>query len=239
MHWGHRRSYQACLLLHSPAKDGVLLILHCLTETLVIKNGKHLTTPLQFSGNMLLRRASKQHRESFLRIRLPHQPVRPAFPMDSKRLTPTNSRPEYPLNLLDFHRMFRDEASCLPYLEGLRWPGDFICEKCSASGEPIRIATRPSVLKCRSCLYQSSVTSGTVRHQSKTNLHRWFWAAYLIATQTPGISKWKLQKRLGIACYETVFQLLHKLRAAIILPVRNKIGAECLLAVVASQPRLS
>ena len=118
--------------------------------------------------------------------------------MDAEGLEPTNSLPEYPLNLLDFQRMFRDEEGCLRYLEKLRWPAGFVCEKCSASSEPIRIATRPRVLKCRSCLYQSLVTAGTVMHRSKTNIHVWFWAAYLIATPTPGISALELQKRLGI-----------------------------------------
>ncbi|MEK7083944.1 MAG: IS1595 family transposase [Patescibacteria group bacterium] len=130
------------------------------------------------------------------------------------------------MHLLDFQKMFRDEEACLRYLEKLRWPLGFVCEKCSASSEPIRIATRPRVLKCRSCLYQSSVTAGTVMHRSKTNIHVWFWAAYLIATQTPGVSALELQKRLGITRYETAFQLLHKLRAAMIRPDRDKIGAE-------------
>ncbi len=146
--------------------------------------------------------------------------------MGTEGLEPTNSLPEYPMNLLDFQRMFRDEEACLRYLEKVRWPAGFVCEKCSASSEPIRIATRPRVLKCRSCLYQSSVTAGTVMHRSKTNIHVWIWAAYLIATQTPGVSALELQKRLGITRYETAFQLLHKLRAAMIRPDRDKIGAE-------------
>jgi hypothetical protein len=63
-------------------------------------------------------------------------------------------------------------------------------------------------------------------HRSKTNIHVWFWAAYLVSTQTPGISAMELRKKLGIARYETAFQLLHKLRAAMVRPDRDKIGAE-------------
>ena len=40
-------------------------------------------------------------------------------------------------------------------------------------------------------------------HLSKTSIHIWFWAAYLIAAQTLGVSALELQKRLGIARYET------------------------------------
>ena len=53
-----------------------------------------------------------------------------------------------------------------------------------------------------------------------------FWSAYLVAAQTPGVSALELQKRLGIARYETAFQILHKLRAAMIRPDRDKIGVE-------------
>jgi len=111
-------------------------------------------------------------------------------------------------------------------LERMRWPSGFVCEKCSVSGEPFRFTARPKVLKCRSCHQDSSVTAGTVMHRSKTSTHVWFWAAYLVATQTPGVSALELQKRLGIARYETAFQILHKLRATMVRPGCDKIGAE-------------
>jgi hypothetical protein len=134
--------------------------------------------------------------------------------------------PDFPKNLLEFQRMFPNEAACLRYLEQLRWPGSFACEKCGAVGEPFRLATRLRVLKCRSCHHETSVTAGTVMHRTKTPLHLWFWAAYLLATQTPGISALEIQKKLGIARYETAFQLLHKLRATMVRPDRDRIGAQ-------------
>lgn len=136
------------------------------------------------------------------------------------------SLPEYPITLLDFQRMFPDEAACLQYLEKLRWSGGFVCENCFVAGEPFRFAARPKVLKCRSCHQDTSVTADTVMHRSKTNIHVWFWAAYLVATQTPGVSALELQKKLGISRYETAFQILHKFRAAMVRPGRDKIGAK-------------
>ena len=109
---------------------------------------------------------------------------------------------ESPVTYLDFQRMFPDEAACLLYLEKMRWPNGFVCEKCSTSGEPFSFAARPHVLKCRACHQDSSITAGTVMHRSKTSVHIWFWAAYLIAAQTPGVSALELQKRLGIKRYE-------------------------------------
>jgi len=148
------------------------------------------------------------------------------MPTDSQQNQASNSLPEYPATILDFQRMFPDEAACLQYLERVRWPNGFSCEKCTNIGDPFRLSTHPRKLKCRSCHHLESVTAYTVMHRSKTNIHIWFWAAYLIATQTPGVSALELQKRLGIARYETAFQILHKLRAAMVRPDRDKIGGE-------------
>ena len=110
----------------------------------------------------------------------------------------TNPLPDFPANFLDFQRMFPNEAPCLRCLEQLRWPGGFTCDKCGSVGEPFRLARRPRVPKSRSCHQETSVTAGTVMHRTKTQLHRWFWAAYLLATQTPSVSALESQKKLGI-----------------------------------------
>jgi hypothetical protein len=148
------------------------------------------------------------------------------MPNNSEQNKASNSLPKYPATLLDFQCMFPDETACLRYLEKVRWPYGFSCEKCASIGEPFRLSTHPRKLKCRFCHHVESVTADTVMHRSKTSIHIWFWAAYLIAAQTPGVSALELQKRLGIARYETAFQILHKLRAVMIRPNRDKIGAE-------------
>lgn len=78
---------------------------------------------------------------------------------------------ESPVTYLDFQRMFPDEAACFLYLEKMRWPSGFVCEKCSTIGEPFKFAARPHVLKCRVCHQDASITAGTVMHRSKTSVH--------------------------------------------------------------------
>jgi len=145
---------------------------------------------------------------------------------DQKDVPPTDSVPECPVTFLDFQRLFPNEQACLVYLEKMRWPKGFICQQCNVAGEPFRFSARPKVLKCRSCHQDASVTAGTVMHRSKTNIHIWFWATFLVATQTPGVSALELQKKFGLSRYETAFQLLHKLRAAMVRPGRDKIGTD-------------
>ena len=62
--------------------------------------------------------------------------------------------------------------------------------------------------------------------RSHTPLSTWFWAAYLMASQTPGMSAVQFQRQLGLSRYETAFGILHKLRAAMVRPERDKIGGK-------------
>ena len=54
-------------------------------------------------------------------------------------------------------------------------------------------------------------------------LSTWFWAAFLVSSQTPGMSAVQLQRQLGLTRIETAFQILHKLRAGI-APSSGRIG---------------
>lgn len=139
--------------------------------------------------------------------------------------TKTSPRPATPVNLIDFARTFRDEWDCARYLELIHWPDGFVCPKCAVAEVPFRFPNRPRVLRCRSCAADTSLTAGTVMHRSKQPLEKWFWAAYLVTTSTPGVSALEIQKKLGISRYETAFQLLHKLRAGMVRPDRDRIGS--------------
>lgn len=132
----------------------------------------------------------------------------------------------FPETLVDFQRMFPDERACLEYLAELRWPEGFACPSCGVVREPQRLTTRPRVLRCRECLAETSLTAGTILHATRTPLHVWFWGAYLVTSQTPGMSALQLQRQLGIGRYETAFQLAHKLRASMVRPDRDRIGPE-------------
>src|SRR5512147_72772 len=70
------------------------------------------------------------------------------------------------------------------------------------------------------CGKQTSVTAGTVMHGSKVPLVAWFWAAYLMATHSNGISALQVQKQLGLGSYKTAWLLCAKLRRAMVAPDR-------------------
>ncbi len=131
---------------------------------------------------------------------------------------------KFPQSLPEFQRMFPDDAACARYLEAIRWRDGFACSKCGIAAEPFRFANRPGVLRCKGCKRDTALTAGTVMERTHTPLSTWFWAAFLIASLTPGMSAVQLQRQLGLTRYETAFQILHKLRSGM-ASTSGRIGA--------------
>ena len=130
----------------------------------------------------------------------------------------------FPKSLPDFQRLFPDDTACAEYLEAMRWKDGLACPHCGVIGHAQRISTRPGVLRCRSCYKDTRLTVGTVMERSHVPLSTWFWAAYLIASQTQGMSAVQFQRQLGLSRYETAFGILHKLRAGMVRPDQDRIG---------------
>ncbi len=128
---------------------------------------------------------------------------------------------DFPKNAFEFAARFaNDEDACWDYLEELRWPDGFVCPRCGA-GERNFIESR-NLFVCENG-HQTSLTAGTAMHRSHLDLRHWFFAAYLQVTQTPGISSVVLARQIGVK-QETAFQLLHKLRAAMVNPARGQLN---------------
>lgn len=119
-----------------------------------------------------------------------------------------------PQSLPDFTRMFPDEAACVAYLTALRWPDGNVCGgRCGDANYSRYEGGR--VVYCKSCGKKVNVTASTILHRSHTPILTWFYAAFLATTLTPGISAVQLGHQLGIR-EETAFQMLHKLRSAMV-----------------------
>jgi transposase-like protein len=133
-------------------------------------------------------------------------------------------RPDFPRTLAQFQRCFASEEACRAYLAASRWPDGYRCPRCSHS-EALELPRR-LLWRCVACGHDTSVTAGTVLHRTRTPLTHWFWASYLVASHTPGLSALQLQRQLGIARYETAWVMLHKLRRAMVRPDREQLHTE-------------
>ncbi len=90
-------------------------------------------------------------------------------------------------------------------------PEGFVCRACGKA-KAWELQTKPWTWECAACGKQTSVTAGTIMHHSKLSLTIWFWAAYLMATHSNGISAWQLQRQLALGSYKTAWLICAKLR---------------------------
>ena len=86
------------------------------------------------------------------------------------------------------------------------------------------LQTKAWTWECAGCGKQTSVTAGTIMHHSKLALTTWFWAAYLMATHSNGISALQLQHQLGLGSYRSAWLLCGKLRRSMVAPGRTPLG---------------
>jgi len=141
--------------------------------------------------------------------------------VDEERGNPVAGR-DYPRMWGELLRWFPDDAACLTYIEGLRWPECFVCPVCGTVGEPYR-ATRDRLV-CPACRHQTTPTAGTIFDKTRTPLPTWFAAAWHLTGQKHGVSALGLQRVLGLGSYQTAWTMLHKLRRAMVRPDRDRLS---------------
>ena len=128
---------------------------------------------------------------------------------------------DYPGNLVAFRERFSSESACLDYLAALRWPDGFMCPGCS--GREARRTGR-GLFECRQCRRQTSVTAGTVFHNTRKPLTLWFEAMWHITSQKYGANALGLQRALGLGSYHTAWEWLHRLRRAMVRSGREPLS---------------
>ncbi len=135
----------------------------------------------------------------------------------------SGSERRFPRSLIEFQDRFATESACAEYLFERRWPEGFVCPGCG-EGRAWLLKTKAFTYECADCGRQTSVTAGTIMHASKLPLTIWFWAAFLMATHSNGISALQLQNQLGLGSYRTAWMLCAKLRRAMVNPAREPLG---------------
>jgi transposase-like protein len=115
------------------------------------------------------------------------------------------------VNLPELIERFGSEDKCHAYLEGLRWPDGVRCPRCDS--DKISRITKRRQFDCDGCRYQFSVRVGTLFHDSKLPLWKWFLAVYVMGESLKGVSANQLKRMLGVS-YKTAWFLCHRIRAA-------------------------
>lgn len=133
------------------------------------------------------------------------------------------ARPGFPRTLREFRGRFSSDTACWEYLAQSRWPDGFVCPKCG--GKKHWVISQPFGYECVGCGRRTSPTAGTAIHGSHMRIQEWFWAAYLVATHTPGMSAKQLQRQIGCQ-YKTAWFMLHRLRRAMVNDTRSRLTGD-------------
>jgi transposase-like protein len=125
---------------------------------------------------------------------------------------------DYPRTYGEFLAWFPDDAACLDYLDWLRWPEGFSCPFCGGS-HAWRLRDRR--WWCEDCRRRVSATSGTIFHRTRTPLTVWFTAAWQMTASKGGVSASELRRQLEFGSYQTIWAMLHRFRACMVIPGRE------------------
>jgi len=125
-------------------------------------------------------------------------------------------------NLIDLLTYFSDEQVCRDYLEQIRWAGDLKCPYKDCGHDHINKYKDGKRYKCAKCKRQYSVKVGTIFHDSKVSLKKWFAAVYLITSHKKGISSHQLHRDIGVT-QKTAWYMLHRVRKALGMKCEDKL----------------
>jgi transposase-like protein len=123
-------------------------------------------------------------------------------------------------------RVYHDEGVARKHLEKIRWPRGVQCPHCGLLGAHYELKGkkhRAGLWKCHGCRQQFSVTVGTAFASSKIALHKWIYAAAVLA-RSPNVTTHELQRIIGVT-YKSAWFLRRRLRQALAEPTRDQSAA--------------
>jgi ribosomal protein L37AE/L43A len=112
------------------------------------------------------------------------------------------------LSLSAFRAAYGSEERCRAALVQWRFPKGYLCPHCGSQAACTLKARR--LMQCNRCLYQASLTAGTIFHATKLSLTIWFEALYWLTQTKNGVSALELSRLLGVS-YNTAWKVKHKL----------------------------
>ena len=100
------------------------------------------------------------------------------------------------MNIVQIYRRFPNESACIKHLEAARWKGDPVCPYChSTKTTPAPAEERHH---CNACNTSFCVTVGTIFHNTKLDLQKWFLGVSLMLNAKKGLSSRQLARDLEV-----------------------------------------
>lgn len=113
-------------------------------------------------------------------------------------------------SLFELMDYFNTEEACEKYLAIIRWNGNPICPYCESDNVKV-LEGATKRLKCYGCKKQFGVKVGTIFHDTKISLRKWFIAIYIITAHKKGISSHQLSRDIKVT-QKTAWFILQRIR---------------------------
>jgi transposase-like protein len=114
-------------------------------------------------------------------------------------------------SLFDLLAAFPDEQSCIDHVRAIRWKDGEFCPHCG--GTRIYHFSDRKTFKCGDCRERFSIKVGTIFHDTKLPLRKWFMALWMITNHPKGIASTTMAKDLKVT-QKTAWFILHRIRHA-------------------------
>lgn len=118
---------------------------------------------------------------------------------------------DHPRTLIEFMQLYPTEDACRRAIFEHRFSNGFLCPRCG-HGRAWYL-NRRALYECTACHYQGSPTAGTIFHNSRTDLRKWFLAIWLLASTKKAPSAAELSRQLGVTA-KTAWLLRRKITHA-------------------------
>jgi predicted RNA-binding Zn-ribbon protein involved in translation (DUF1610 family) len=114
------------------------------------------------------------------------------------------------MTLIEFTKRFPNEEACEQYIKVRREANGIVCPKCGCTHHYWKKNRKQ--WECKKCGHRTTLTSGTVMHNSKLPMMYWFLAYHLLTSTKKSFSAAEIQRQIGHKFYQPVWEMLHKIR---------------------------
>lgn len=125
------------------------------------------------------------------------------------------------MNIVSIYKAFPTDAACMRHLEHVRWGGIPVCPYCNSP----KVTSYKDELRhhCNTCKTTFSVTVGTIFHNTKLDLQKWFLALSLVLNAKKGISARQLHRDIEVN-KDTAWRMLMQIRKAMLQDAKMLTG---------------
>lgn len=100
------------------------------------------------------------------------------------------------MNLVEIIKKYPTQKDCIDYLEKIKWANNPSCPYCKSTKSHAN--SKESRYYCHNCKTSYSVTVGTIFHDSRLPLQKWFLAISLVLNAKKGISSRQLARDIDV-----------------------------------------